>query len=276
MTERAGASTGTLSVQLYSVRDALAADRPGTLARLAGIGFRYVEPFALALWNTPAAERAAAARALRADLDAAGLAVSSLHGAVGAGRQTALVEECRILGADTVFVPIPFLVEGFDDKVFTSRESVAAFARRLNEAARELADSGIRLGYHNHVFEWTELPDGGLGFDVLWEHLDPLVAAENDAHWAAAAGRDPARVLAQLGERAVAVHLKNGPGAPDDPLTPRAQTPLGTGVVDVPAALSAGRHLRWHITEIDTTDGDPFDLLAANRRFLLDAGATAE
>ncbi|MDA1360477.1 hypothetical protein O1R50_12640 [Glycomyces luteolus] len=31
--------TAALSVQLYSVRDALAADLPGTLDRIAGLGF---------------------------------------------------------------------------------------------------------------------------------------------------------------------------------------------------------------------------------------------
>ena len=36
-----------LGVQLYAVRDALAADMPGTIERLAAIGFGYVEPFGL-------------------------------------------------------------------------------------------------------------------------------------------------------------------------------------------------------------------------------------
>ncbi|WP_436791861.1 sugar phosphate isomerase/epimerase family protein [Yinghuangia sp. YIM S10712] len=266
--------SGTLSVQLYSVRDHLAADRPGTLRRLADIGYRHVEPFALALWDTPLAERAAAARAFRADLDAAGLAVSSLHGAIAAGSQAALVEECRALGADTVFVPVPFLVEGFGEGVFDNRETLSAFAQRLNEAARELADHGIRLGYHNHTFEWSELPDGSPGFDVLWDLLDPSVVAEVDLYWATVAGQDPAHVLARLGDRAVAAHVKDGPGAPDDPLTARPQTPLGTGVLDAPAALRAGDHLRWHITEIDTTEADPFKLLATNRDTLLGTGLT--
>ena len=36
-----------LSIQLYSIRDAVAADLPGALARLAEIGFTRVEPFDL-------------------------------------------------------------------------------------------------------------------------------------------------------------------------------------------------------------------------------------
>lgn len=262
-------STGTLSVQLYSVHESLAADRPGTLDRLAGLGYRYVEPFALGYWNTPADELASTARALRADLDTAGLAVSSVHTAVPADSQSALVEVCRILGTDTAFVPIPFLVEGFDGQTFEDRDAVTVFAGRLNSASRELAGAGIRLGYHNHHFEWSQLPDGASAFDVLWDLLDPDILAEVDVYWAAVAGQDPAEVLARLGDRAVAAHLKDGPAALDTP-----QTALGTGDVDIPAALRAGAHLRWHITEIDHTEADRFDLLAANRRILLESGLT--
>lgn len=261
--------TASLGVQLYSVHEHLAADRPGTLRRLADLGYRYVEPFALGFWNTPADELLAAARGLRTELDSAGLAVSSLHVAVPAGDRSAVAEACRILGTDTAVVAVPLLVEGFDGMGFADRAEVTAFAERLNEAARDLAAHGIRLGYHNHTAEWDQLPDGALAFDLLWELLDAEVVAEVDLYWAAVAGQDPADILARLGERAVAVHVKDGPGVEDAP-----QTPLGTGVLDVPAALAAGTHLRWHITEIDTTEQDRFDLLAANRRTLLAGGLT--
>ncbi|MBK6016937.1 sugar phosphate isomerase/epimerase [Streptomyces sp. MBT53] len=262
-------SPGTLAVQLYSVIDALEADRPGSLARLAALGFRHVEPFALGLWNTPPAELAATARALRADLDEAGLGVGSVHIAVQGDSQAAAVEVCRILGTDTAFVPIPWLVDGFDERSLESHDGVRAFAGRLNEAARELAGAGIRLGYHNHHFEWARLPGGAHAFDVLWDLLDPEVLAEVDVYWAAVAGQDPAEVLKRLGERAVAAHVKDGPAVLDT-----AQTPIGTGDIDIPAALRAGTHLRWHITEIDRAEADRFELLAANRQALLAGGLT--
>ncbi|MFF4260095.1 sugar phosphate isomerase/epimerase family protein [Streptomyces sp. NPDC001663] len=262
-------SPGILAVQLYSVIDALAADRPGTLALLAALGFRHVEPFALGLWNTPPDELAASARVLRADLDEAGLGVSSVHIAVSADGQAAAIETCRILGTDTAFVPIPWLVDGFDERSLESHDGVRAFADRLNEAAREMAGAGIRLGYHNHHFEWARLPGGAHAFDALWDLLDPEVLAEVDVYWAAVAGQDPAEVLKRLGERAVTAHLKDGPAELDTP-----QTPIGTGDIDIPAASRAGTHLRWHITEIDRTEADRFELLAANRQALLAGGLT--
>ncbi|MEH0574108.1 MULTISPECIES: sugar phosphate isomerase/epimerase [Streptomyces] len=262
-------SHGTLAVQLYSVMDALQADRPGTLARLAAIGFRHVEPFALGLWNTPPDELAASARALRVDLDEANLGVSSMHIAVSADSQTPVIEICRILGTDTAFVPIPWLVDGFDERSLETHDGVRAFAGRLNTAARDLARAGIRLGYHNHHFEWARLPDGAHAFDVLWDLLDPEVLAEVDVYWAAVAGQDPVEVLKRLGERAVSAHLKDGPAERDTP-----QTPIGTGDIDIPAALRTGTHLRWHITEIDQTEANRFELLAANRQALLSGGLT--
>jgi len=75
------------------------------------------------------------------------------------------------------------------------------------------------------------------------------------------AGQDSAEVVERLGERAVAAHVKECPARLDTP-----QTPLGTGDVDDAAAPRAGRHLRWHITENDDTEGDRFELLATNRR----------
>lgn len=267
--------SGTLSAQLYSVRAALGQDRPAALARLAGLGYRYAEPFALGFWNTPTGQIVANARALRADLDAAGLAASSTHVAIPAGGQDAVVQVCQFLGTDTAIVAIPLLVEGFDGPVFASRDNIAAFAGRLNEVAEELSGHDIRLGYHNHQFEWTELPDGSLGFDVLWEYLDPSVGAELDVYWATAAGQDPAAILERLGERVLAVHLEDGPGGPDDAMQPKPQTPLGSGAVHVPAVLRAADSVRWHITEVDICETDPFELLGTNGRILVDSGHSA-
>ncbi|RKT87504.1 Sugar phosphate isomerase/epimerase [Saccharopolyspora antimicrobica] len=244
-----------LSVQLYSVRDQLAADRPATLAKLAAIGFRHVEPFGLGSPDRTPAERLTAARSLRTDLDAAGLAVSAVHAGLP-GDLAELEEECAILGADTAFVPHPRLVPGFGEETFADPARVDAFADVLGAAAES---AELRLGYHNHWFEWARLPDGTTGYDRFWQRTSASLLAELDVYWAVAAGADPAAVLASLGDRVIAVHLKDGPAEPGAP-----QTPIGTGRVDIPAVLRVAPGNPWHVVEIDTTDLDPFDLLAAN------------
>lgn len=255
----------TLSVQLYSVRDQLAADQPATLARLAEIGFRYVEPFGLGSLAKTQAERLASTRKLRADLDAAGLAVSATHAALPSVAE--LAEECAELGAGTAFIPHPRQIPGFGEGTFTDTAALDAFADALGQAAADAPD-GLRLGYHNHWFEWAELP-GGPAYDRLWQRTHPQVLAELDVYWAIAAGADPTQILNALGSRAVAVHLKDGPATRDTP-----QTPLGTGALNVPAVLESVAETPWHVAEIDTTDHDPHTLLATNASLLHSHGST--
>ncbi|GAA2788611.1 sugar phosphate isomerase/epimerase [Saccharopolyspora taberi] len=255
-----------LSAQLYSVRDQLAADRAGTLARLAAIGFRHVEPFGLGAPERTVAERLADARALRDELDAAGLAVSAVH-AAAPDDVAELAEECGILGADTAFIPHPRLVPGFDTDAFADPSRVDAFADALGTLARNAAGHGLRLGYHNHWFEWAPLPDGTTGHDRFWSRAGEDLLAEVDVYWAVAAGADPATVLSGLGERVAAVHLKDGPAEPG-----AHQTPIGTGRVRIDAAVTDG--IRWHVVEIDTSELDPFELLGTNARTLVDSGLT--
>ncbi|MFC7339985.1 sugar phosphate isomerase/epimerase family protein [Saccharopolyspora griseoalba] len=254
-----------LSVQLYSVRDLLSADQPGTLARLAEIGYRHVEPFGLGALHESHDERLVRARRLRRDLDAAGLGVSAVHAALPDAEQ--LAEECEIVGADTAFVPHPRQVPGFDAETFDDPGRLDAFADAIG-AAVEAVD--LRLGYHNHWFEWAVLPDGTTAFDRFWSRAHRDLLAELDVYWAVAAGADPGRELAELGSRAVSVHLKDGPAE-----VGAAQVPLGSGELDIPSVLREVSEVPWHVAEIDTTEHDPFALLQHNASVLTGSGTKA-
>lgn len=258
-------TTGALSVQLYSIRDQLARDRVEALSRLAEIGFRHVEPFGLGSPDLTFAERLAAARALRTCLRGAGLSVSAVHTALPAS-VAELAEECAVVGTDTAIIAHPKLVPGFDDQTFCNTRAVDAFADRLAEAAQEAAAHGLRIGYHNHWFEWARLPDGTAGWDRFWSRTGDEVVAEVDLYWATTAGVDPAGVVSDLGERVVAVHIKDGPAQPG-----HSQTPLGTGKAAPEAALRNTAAVRWHVAEIDTTDLDPYALLEKNAEHLVRA-----
>jgi sugar phosphate isomerase/epimerase len=125
----------------------------------------------------------------------------------------------------------------------------------------------MRIGYHNHFWEWNSTIDGRPGYDVFWDYLHPSVVAEVDIYWAQVAGRDPAQVLAGLGPRAELVHCKDGPLVLGEPMTP-----VGTGQMDIPAALAAGQSLRWHIVELDECATDIFEAAGASAAWLVDHG----
>ena len=82
------------ALQLYTVRDLLAADRVGVLSQVAALGYGAVEPFGIL--SDP--------DGLRSDLDAAGLFACSVHAAPTGEQADAVVRAARTLGADTIII----------------------------------------------------------------------------------------------------------------------------------------------------------------------------
>ena len=227
------------ALQLYTVREQLAADRKGTLARVAGFGYGAVEPFGILA--DPAA--------LAADLAAAGLAVCSVHATPAAGQADAVIAAAQALGADTVIVP---------------HQPPDRFADAAGVS--ELATDGLRLGYHNHDFELAVAIGGRPALEVLAGALHESVVLEVDTYWAAVGGQDVPALLRRLGERVRYLHVKDGPVTRDDPMTA-----VGSGRMPVAEVLAAAPAAEWHVVELDrcgtdmmTAVGDSLAWLAAH------------
>ncbi|WP_282794342.1 sugar phosphate isomerase/epimerase [Streptomyces sp. CC224B] len=242
-----------LSVQLYSVRASFAADRAGTLERLAAMGYGAVEAFDVD--DDPAG--------LRRIADGLGLAVSGAHvgQALGADPDAALDAVAR-LGTTLAVIPA-----GFPREDFETRDGLARTAERLNSLAGTAARHGLRLGYHNHWWELEPRVDGRHALDVLAESLAPDVFLEVDTYWAAVGGADVPALLGRLGDRVQALHLKDGPGTKDDP-----NVAVGGGTMPVPELLAAAPDA-WRVVEFDACAGDLFGELAASRAYLDALGA---
>ena len=234
-----------LSVQLYSVREPFAADPAGTLARLAGIGFRRVEPFELV-------ERAAV---LQRTLPASGLAAPTAHAhVVGVADPGEVFEVAAALGVGTVIEPM------VDPARWASRAAVEEVAAELGELGEAAARHGLRLGYHNHWFELESVLDGRPALEVFAAALDPAVVLEVDTYWAAVGGQDVPALLRRLGDRVRALHLKDGPVDRDD----RAQQPLGSGAMPVAEVVAAAPAVEVPVLEFDAYAGDIFAGIAAS------------
>ncbi|MET0964988.1 MAG: sugar phosphate isomerase/epimerase, partial [Nakamurella sp.] len=135
------------------------------------------------------------------------------------------------------------------------KSDVQRVAEILNTAAEKATGYGIRIGYHNHDWELRLELDGQTSLEVLLSLVDPAVVLELDTYWAAVGGQDVPALLGRLGDRVVALHLKDGPltGVTAD------QLPLGSG--DLPAAdiLAATTALEVPVIEFDNYAGDIFD-----------------
>jgi sugar phosphate isomerase/epimerase len=231
-----------ISVQLYSVREAFAADPDETLRRLSEIGFTQVEPFGLT-------EHAPTLGPL---LARHGLTAPSTHASLLAAEDPAKVfATAAALGVRTVIDP------HWDREHWTREEDIRATAERLNALAPIAAENGVRVGYHNHDFEARPLADGRCGLEILADHLDPRVVLELDTFWSAVGGTDPARLIGILGQRVQLAHLKDGPLTGDV----KDQLPLGEGEMDVPSILSAAPWLELGVIEFDDHSGDIFSAI---------------
>jgi sugar phosphate isomerase/epimerase len=232
----------SLSVQLYTLRELLAEDLPGTLDRLAGLGLAHVEPFRLTDF----------AAQLGPALAAGGLTAPTAHQhVVGTGAEEEIFAAAAALGVGTVFDP------RIDRERFESADGVAAVADDLNAAAALAAKHGVRVGYHNHAQELEIVHDGTTALELLASHLDDAVVLEVDTYWAAVGGQDPVELLKRLGDRVTAVHIKDGPATPD----PLDQVPVGQGDLPVREILAAAPHA-LRVVELDDTRGDRFQAVA--------------
>ena len=236
-----------LSVQLYSVREAFADDPGGTLAKLAGIGFTQVEPFGLA-------EHAAV---LRTALPDHGLTAPTAHAKLIGVDQDEVFAAAVACGVSVVIDPF------VPDEQWRTEADVAATAAALNAAAKRAADHGLTVGYHNHWWELQNKLGDRTAFEVFAERLDPGLVLEVDTYWAAAGGADVPALLATLGTRVTALHVKDGDLATDA----SGQVPAGQGRVPVGDVLAAAPDA-LRVIEFDAYAGDIFDGLAASHAYV--------
>ena len=233
-----------LSVQLYSIRDAVKADLPAALARLAEIGFTSVEPFDIV--GDPAG--------LRAALDANGLRAPSAHVRLGDDADLARIfEAAAAVGAQSVVQAVS------PRERWESEEGVATVAEQLNRAAEHAAGLGLRVGYHNHHWELANAVGDRPALEHFAELLHPGVVLELDTYWAAVGGHDVPALLGRLGDRVRLLHLKDGPISRDN----TEQLPLGRGAMPVEEIVAAAGAAELAVLEFDDYAGDVFEGLAA-------------
>lgn len=246
MTDLHERATDALSIQLYSLRTELGERRAQTLGRLARLGLSRVEPFDIL----------SAPGQLARELEAAGLVAPTAHVKLLGAPTDVVLEAARTVGVETLLVPWA------EPALFQDRAGVASLAQRINALAERAADAGMRVGYHNHDFEFSSRIDGTAAWEVLVDLLDERVVLEVDTYWASVGGADVFELLPRRASRIVAVHVNDeGPEA-DDPPT------LGVPVVGrMPEVTAIARGIGALVVVEVVVDGDPWAAVERNTRF---------
>jgi sugar phosphate isomerase/epimerase len=238
-----------ISIQLYTLRDQLAIDLQGTLQALAEIGYTRVEHAGF-VGRTVTQFKAA--------LDAAGLRATSGHVPIpqsfDPAAWSASLADANVLGSRYIVHPF-FGIDFGTGEVVRTTAPWRAFARDLNRAGRMARAAGLKLGYHNHNWEFFRLTDNPsrTAYDVLTEATDPdLVHLELDLFWAIRGARDPVDLIRQNKGRVLQYHVKdlNQAGSFADP---------GQGLIDFARIFrhSDTAGVREYIVERDDAGSPP-------------------
>lgn len=235
--------TGYLTgIQLYSVRDDMQRDPRGTLKQLAAMGYEYVEHADYAgrkFYGYPAAEF----RKVLADL---GLRMPSGHTALGpehwdgAGNDFTdvwkyTVEDAAIVGQQLVISP--WLDEG-SRKTF---DGLRRFLELFNKSGELCKKSGMKFGYHNHDFEFSQTLNGMSVYDIILQNTDPLLVAHQlDIGNLYNGGAKALDVVGKYPGRIESMHVKDEIASKDGK-EKYESTILGAGIVDVKAVIDLAR-----------------------------------
>ena len=212
-----------IGLQLYTVRKAMAKDVEGTIAALAAAGIQEVE---FAGYYNRSAEQWAAL------LKKNGLTAPSTH--IGFPKTNDLwkpqFDMANGIGHKWVIVP------SVGNDMRGSVDGYKRLGNRLNQSGMLAKAAGLRIGYHNHEYEFESV-GAKTGYDVLMDAIDPnLVDMEVDLFWAIKAGQDPLAMIAKWPGRYPLCHVKDG-----GPLPERKMMDVGAGVVDFKSIFRKSR-----------------------------------
>ncbi|NOT76202.1 MAG: sugar phosphate isomerase/epimerase [Cyclobacteriaceae bacterium] len=209
-----------LGVGLFSVPRDLEKDFPGTLKKIAQIGFKEIEfygpyPFSPAeekerwasvtpsLGFSGSAFYGKSAKEARKILDDNGLTAPSIHCGLPTLKQSMgpLAEAANLIGAKYVILPSAQTQPNLD--------GYKAQADEFNEIGTQANKYGIRFAYHNHGNGLKPL-DGTIPFDLIMERTDPKkVFFQMDIYWVAAAGVNIPALLDKYAGRFKSMHVKD-------------------------------------------------------------------
>ena len=225
-----------IGLQLYSLRNELKADTPGTIKALVDAGYKQGE-----MYGFPNCDDM-----IKAANDH-GLGLHSTHfdweAAVNPSDEgfsdfRKIVEKANQIKLTHLVVPY------LHDKDRNSLDDYKRVAGNLNKAAVIAKKAGIQLAYHNHSFDYKPM-GGSTGFDIFTKEFAPEMKFELDVFWVKAAGVDPVTLIKKLSGRVSQLHLKDlkkGLELPIyDGMPKEAFKELGNGMIPMEPIIEAGK-----------------------------------
>lgn len=240
------------ALQLYTVRDHMEKDVPGTLDKVCAAGYQYVE-----VAGTYGLPWASFQKALaKANLKACGAHMGYEE---ITQNPRAAIDVAQALQIRYIIIPC------IDQKFTANRQGWIDCAKAMSAAGKILREAGIKLCYHNHAHEF-QLLEGERIIDIVMQNSDPEhLFLELDVFWARYAGYKPETVIEKYTGRCPVLHVKDMTDAKS-----RAFTEVGRGLFDWPFLLevSAAAGTKWFVVEQDSCAKDSLESARISATFM--------
>ena len=231
-----------LGVQLYSIRDDMKSDPLGSLKKVAAMGYKHVE-------HANYVNRkfyGYSAAAFKKILDDLGLKMPSGHTVMGKQHWDAAkndftdawkmtIEDAATLEQQIVISP------WLDESLRKTYDDMKRYMDVFNKSGELCKKSGMRFGYHNHDFEFSQKLNGMTVFDIILQNTDPsLVVQQLDIGNMYNAGAKALDIMKKYPGRFESMHVKDEIKSTEGN-DAYESTILGIGVIPVKEVIDLGR-----------------------------------
>lgn len=248
-----------VGIQLYSIRDAMAADTPGSLKKISEMGYKNLELANYAdgkFYGYAPTEFKKMANDL-------GMEVVSSHAGVEATGITK--ENAQKMADDHAALGVKYCVQPWVNEEDRTVETFKRMVGDWNEVGKIMKEVGIQFGYHNHNFEFKNMDGIVPYYDIYMKELDPnYVTMELDMYWATKAGQDPVEMFEKYPGRFQLFHFKDMSQKSEPFYTVDKDdiTSVGAGLIDFKRIYDAREKagMKYLFVEDDNQgNGKPFE-----------------
>lgn len=231
-------------IQLYSVRDDMKKDPLGTLKALADMGFQYVEHanyINRKFYGYNAAE-------FKRILNSHGMKMLSGHTVMGRQHWSEAnkdftdewkytIEDAAAVGQELVISP------WLDESLRKNFDDMKRYMEVFNKSGELCKKSGMRFGYHNHNFEFSQSLNQMKVYDIILTYTDPaLVVQQLDIGNLYSTGANALEIIKKYPGRFASLHVKDEIKAVKGEMGDGYEsTVLGKGVANTKAITDLAR-----------------------------------
>lgn len=258
-----------IGLQLYTVRDAMAADPVTALAKVAKMGFTSVEGATYTGTELFYGMRPGDfANVLKQN----GLIMPSAHYRLGEElvngehQKGTIMNDWKKAVDDAAEAGVQYMVCAYlSQSERGNLDHYKNVANMLDIAGETCKGAGIQLCYHNHDFEFVQ-ENGKYPYEILLENTDKdMVKMEMDLYWVTKANQDPIALINKHPGRFPLWHVKDMDKTPE-----KKFTEVGNGVIDFKKIFTQAKKsgLKYFFVEQDVCPGDPFDSISQSISYI--------